>query len=134
MPRTPPAYPATLKAGRAPRVTLDTIAMTIRGWTVTLVSALVGFSFTQHNQRLLVAAAFATLLLGLLDVRYRATQLLHARRVDRVEELIIPQLKLRPRTTTPPGPIRTILSSPYRSAASFYGVVLALIVAVWITA
>jgi uncharacterized membrane protein len=112
---------------------LDSIAMTVQGWTVTLVSALVGFSFNEHNQRLLLAAALATILLGILDVRYRATQLLHARRVDRVEALLIPKFVLRPHASTGAGPIRAILSHPYRSVASFYSVVLILVAVVWIT-
>lgn len=29
---------------------LDTITMTIRGWTVTLVSAIVAFALTQHHR------------------------------------------------------------------------------------
>src|SRR3954452_1150485 len=110
----------------------DSIATTIRGWTVTLVSALVGFSFTEHNQGLLVAAALATILLCILDIRYRATQLLHARRVDRVEALLIPNFALRPRTTSETKPLWAFLNFPYRSAASFYSVVLILLAAVWI--
>jgi hypothetical protein len=57
---------------------LDTIMMTIRGWTVTLVSAIVGFSLSQHHRSLLPVAMVGTVLFGLLDVGYRRTQLLHA--------------------------------------------------------
>src|SRR5215469_6412520 len=47
---------------------LDIIAMTIRGWTVTLVSALAGFSLSQHHRNLLLVAMAGTSLFGLLDI------------------------------------------------------------------
>jgi uncharacterized membrane protein len=106
--------------------TLDTIAMTIRTWAVTLVSAIIGFSFTEHNKKLLLAAAGASLLFCLLDVRYRTTQLLHASRVDRVEQAIIPTHTLRPRKASSRRAL-PLMRSPYRSAISFYVVVLVLI-------
>ena len=62
--------------------------MTIRGWTVTLTSALAGFSLSQHHRSLLLVAMVATALFGLLDFRYRRTQLLHAARADRIEQVV----------------------------------------------
>src|SRR5690348_2866096 len=47
---------------------LDTIMMTIRGWTVTLVSALVGFSLSQHHRDLVLVAIVSAALFGLLDI------------------------------------------------------------------
>src|SRR5690349_19931448 len=73
---------------------LDTNMITIRGWTVTLVSAIAGFSLSQHHRSLLLAAMAGAVLFGLLDVRYRRTQLLHADRVDKVEQVIAPEYRL----------------------------------------
>jgi uncharacterized membrane protein len=111
---------------------LDTIAMTIRGWTVTLVSALVGFSLSQHHRSLLPVAMIGSVLLGLLDVRYRRTQLLHANRVDKVEQVIAPGYRLRP-YRDPGGPSWLILiRSRYGSSISFYAVVFFLLLLLWI--
>jgi uncharacterized membrane protein len=63
---------------------LDSIMMTIRGWTVTLVSALAGFSLSQHHRSLLLVAMVATVLFGLLDAGFRRTQLLHTARASKV--------------------------------------------------
>jgi uncharacterized membrane protein len=41
---------------------LDTIMMTIRGWTVTLVAAIVGFSLSQHHRDLLLVAMVGAVL------------------------------------------------------------------------
>lgn len=111
---------------------LDTITMTIRGWTVTLVSALVGFSLSQHHRSLLPVAMIGSVLLGLLDVRYRRTQLLHANRVDKVEQVIAPGYRLRP-YRDPGGPSWLILiRSRYGSSISFYAVVFFLLLLLWI--
>jgi uncharacterized membrane protein len=111
---------------------LDTIAMTIRGWTVTLVSAIVGFSLSQHHRSLLPVAMVGTVLLGLLDVRYRRTQLLHADRVDKVEQVIAPGYRLRPRGHPAGPPWLTVIRSRYGSSISFYVVVVILLLLLWI--
>jgi hypothetical protein len=64
--------------------------ITIRGKTITLISAIAGFSLSQHHRSLLVVAVVGTVLLGLLDVRYRSTQLLHASRAGKIEEQLVP--------------------------------------------
>src|SRR5215469_8459242 len=88
---------------------LDTIAMTIRGWTVTLVSALAGFSLSQHHRSLLFVAMAGVVLFGLLDVHYRRTQLLHGARATKVQEVLAPGYRLhhpgeRPRPGGKPKP------------------------------
>ena len=111
---------------------LDTNMMTIRGWTVTLTSALAGFSLSQHHRSLLLVAMVATALFGLLDVRYRRTQLLHAARADRIEQVIAPDYRLRPQGY-PEGPLwLTLIRTQYRSSISFYLVVLLLLLLLWI--
>jgi uncharacterized membrane protein len=111
---------------------VDTIAMTIRGWTVTLVSAVVGFSLSQHHRNLLPVAMVGTVLFGLLDVRYRRTQLLHADRVDKVEQVIAPGYRLRPHGHPAGPPWKTLIQSRYGSSISFYVVVLSLLLLLWI--
>jgi uncharacterized membrane protein len=110
---------------------LDTIMMTIRGWTVTLVSALVGFSLSQHHRNLLPVAMAGTVLFGLLDVGYRRTQLLHASRSHKVEQVIAPDYEFRPRDPEE-SPWQTLLQSRYISSISFYVVVLLLLLLLWI--
>jgi hypothetical protein len=44
----------------------------IRGWTITLTSALTALSFSEDNRGLLLAAVVAAALFAMLDVRYRA--------------------------------------------------------------
>jgi hypothetical protein len=133
--------------------TLDTIMMTIRGWTVTLVSAIVGFSLSQHHRSLLPVAMVGTVLFGMLDIGYRRTQLLHASRADEVEKVIVPkEYRLRPGPRSPhllgAGHIKrfrrssvvhsqdrdesrlarlTLHRSRYQSSISFYVVVLLLL-------
>ena len=106
---------------------LDTIMMTIRGWTVTLVSAIVGFSLSQHHRSLLPVAMVGTVLFGLLDVGYRRTQLLHASRAGEVEQEIVPkEYRLRP-DDTGESPRLTLCWRRYQSSISFYVVVLLLL-------
>ena len=103
---------------------LDTNMMTIRGWAVTLASALAGFSLSQHHPSFLPIAMAGTLLLGLLDVRYRRTQLLHADRADKVEQML--PLDYRLRKDGRPSTSRWLVVIPrqYRSSIWFYAVIL----------
>jgi hypothetical protein len=88
---------------------LDTIMMTIRGWTVTLVSALVGFSLTQHHRNLLLVAIVGAALFGLLDVGYRRVQLLDVDRARKVEQVIAPDYRLRPQSPGRPRRLTSLL-------------------------
>jgi uncharacterized membrane protein len=111
---------------------LDTNMMTIRGWTVTLASALAGFSLSQHHPSFLPIAMVGTLLLGLLDVRYRRTQLVHADRADKVEQVLPRDYRLRPDGY--PSGSRWLVSIPsrYGSSISFYAVVLLVLFLLWV--
>jgi uncharacterized membrane protein len=111
---------------------IDTIAMTIRGWTVTLVSALAGFSLSQHHRDLLPVAMAGTLLLGLLDIHYRSTQLLHVDRARKVEQVIAPDYRLRPYGNSGGPPWPAFIRSRYGSSVSFYAVALFLLLLLWI--
>jgi uncharacterized membrane protein len=118
---------------------LDTNMMTIRGWTVTLASALAGFSLSQHHLSFLPIAMVGTLLLGLLDVRYRRTQLRHADRADKLEQVLPRDYRLRPDgyRSAPrwlaviPKRYRSV-PSRYRSSISFYAVVLLVLLLLWV--
>jgi uncharacterized membrane protein len=112
---------------------LDTNMITIRGWTITLISALAGFSLSQHHRNLLLVAMVGTVLFGLLDVRYRSTQLLHAYRANKIEQDLV-DAKYRLRQDDPGGPawLSTLIRFRYRSAISFYAVVLLLLLLLWV--
>ncbi len=110
---------------------LETIMMTIRGWTVTLASALAGFSLSQHHRNLLLIAMVGTVLFGLLDFGYMRTLLFHVDRVRKVEQEIAPEYRFRP---VDPGrpPSLTWLRNTYGSSISFYVVVFLLLLLLWI--
>ncbi len=111
---------------------LDSIMMTIRGWTVTLVSALVGFSLSQHHRSLLLVAMVTTALFGVLDAGFRRTQLLHTVRASKVEQVIAPNYRLRPQRN-PREPSRlTSTWNRYRSSFAFYVLVLPLLLLLWV--
>ena len=113
---------------------LDTIMMTIRGWTVTLVSALVGFSLSQHHRNLLAVAVAATVLFAMLDVGYRRVQLLHIDRARKVEQEVAPAYRLRPRGSGRSRWLTALLGggTGYNSSISFYGAALVLLLLLWI--
>jgi len=73
-----------------------------------------------------------TVLFGLLDLRYRRTQLLHADRVNKVEEVVAPGYRLRPHGYPAGPPWLPFLRSRYYSSISFYAVVLFLLLLLWI--
>jgi uncharacterized membrane protein len=105
---------------------LETIMITVRGWTITLVSALVGFSLSQHHRSLLPVAMVGTVLFGLLDVGYMRTLLLHASRASKIEQAIAPEYRLRPHYHEW-RPWRR-----YGSSVSVYVAVLLLLLLLWI--
>jgi hypothetical protein len=106
---------------------LDTGMITIRGWTITVMSAIAGISLSQHHRSLLVVAVVGTVLFGLLDARYRRTQILHANRADKIEQALVPEYRLRP---LDPGGIprrSTLISIHYRTSIFFYAIVVVLL-------
>lgn len=112
---------------------LDTIAMTIRGWTVTLVSALAGFSLSQHHRSLLFVAMASVVLFGLLDVHYRRTQLLHGARAAKVQDLLAPGYRLgHPGEPEEPGEQPSPDWTRYVSTVVFYVFLLFLLLLLWI--
>ena len=111
---------------------LDTNMITIRGWTITVMAAIAGISLSQHHRSLLLIAVVGTVLFGLLDVRYRRTQLLHASRADKIEQVLVPEYRLRPHD--PGGTPRpsTLIWIRYRSSISCYAVVALLLLLLWV--
>jgi hypothetical protein len=69
---------------------LDAIAVAIRGWVVTLDAAFVGIAFDRGRPTLIAVAMVVTVFLGLLDARYRGTQLSHAARSRAIERKLVP--------------------------------------------
>ena len=73
----------------------------------------------------------ATVLFGLLDVRYRSTQLLHASRADKIEEQLVPKLRLRSHDPAGPPWLNIWIRFRYRSTISFYAFILLLLLLLW---
>jgi hypothetical protein len=111
---------------------LDTIMIAIRGWTVTLVSAIAGFSLSRDDSKLLMAGLAATFLFGYLDLRYRRTQLLHARRTTVLEQVIAPDYRLRSHDAAPDPGLTDSRLYRYRSSLSFYVVIFVLQLTLWL--
>jgi hypothetical protein len=69
---------------------LDTSIVAIRGWAITLDSALAGFAVSQHNRAFFLVALLATAFFTVLDLGFRSVQLRHVDRARRVEADLIP--------------------------------------------
>jgi uncharacterized membrane protein len=104
---------------------LDTGMITIRGWTITVMSAIAGISLSQHHHSLLLVAVVGTVLFGLLDARYRRTQLLHANRADKIEQVLVPEYRLRPPDPADASRRSTLIQ--YRTSIFFYAIVIVLL-------
>jgi hypothetical protein len=124
---------------------LDTILIAIRGWTVTVVSAIAGFSLSKNDHSILLAAMGGTVFFGVLDVEYRRTQLFHVKRATMIERQIAPDYPLRPpdsrKTSGDPGSAPENLRwdqelgnliRRYLSSILFYAVVLLVLLAIWL--
>lgn len=76
---------------------LDSTRFTIKGWSITLVSALVGLTFDNSGNNcspvLLGVGILATVIFFLIDLSYRKVQLNHAHRSDYIQELLITKHK-----------------------------------------
>jgi hypothetical protein len=123
----------------------DTILIAIRGWTVTVVSAIVGFSLSKNDHSILLAAMGGTVFFGVLDVEYRRTQLLHVSRATKIEWEIAPDYPLRDRdsrkASRDPGSAPENLRWDqklgnsirlYLSSVLFYAFVLLVLLAIWV--
>ena len=106
---------------------LDTNMITIRGWTITVTVAIAGISLSQHHRSLLLVAAIGTMLFGLLDLLYRRTQLLHASRADKIEQVLVPDYRLRPPVPERPLSRSTVIWVRYGSSVAVYAVVVFLL-------
>ena len=109
---------------------LDQMAIAIRGWTITLTSALAAFGLAHSDRTLVLAAVLVPLLFGLLDVRYRTTQLLHAARVDLLQESLAPDYPLRPAKSRTTGLTGLLGRWAYRSSVSFHAALVAVLLVI----
>ncbi len=67
---------------------LDSTTFTIKGWTITLVTALISLTLQQRNHAFLYIGIGATVLFAILDFFYRKVQLNHVERVIRIERYL----------------------------------------------
>ena len=112
---------------------LDTSMITIRGWTITVTVAIAGIFLSQHHRSRLLVAVIGTGFFGLLDLRYRRTQLLHADRADRIEQVLVPDYRLRPPDLGRPPSRRAVIWVRYGSSVAVYAsVVLLLLLLLWV--
>jgi hypothetical protein len=106
---------------------LDTVSVAIRGWVVTLDSALVSFAFTKADPIVIAVAIAATLLFLPLDLRYRRVQLLHAVRSNRIEQEVAADYRFRSMSSQPRFPVGVVLRG-YGTMAIFYAAILLLLI------
>jgi hypothetical protein len=79
---------------------LDTSIVAIRGWAITLDSALAGFAVSQHNRAFLLVALLATAFFTVLDLGFRGVQLRHVDRARKIEAELVPlDYRFRPPKT-----------------------------------
>jgi hypothetical protein len=67
---------------------LDSTTFTIKGWAVTLVTALIGLALQQHSRDFLFIGIGTTALFAVFDFFYRKVQLSHVERVVRIERYL----------------------------------------------
>jgi hypothetical protein len=80
---------------------LDTSIVAIRGWAITLDSALAGFAVSQHNRAFLLVGLLATAFFTVLDLGFRGVQLRHVDRARRIEAELLPlEYRFRPSKTS----------------------------------
>jgi hypothetical protein len=113
---------------------LDTVTVAIKGWVVTLDSALTGIAFSSGHRSLVPVAIVATVFLAALDFHYRAVQLGHAARSSALEERLAPEYKFSHYHARASSSIfRRFMQSRYLVTSVFYAallLMLALVLAV----
>lgn len=67
---------------------LDSTTFTIKGWAVTLVTALISLAIQQKNPIFLYIGLVPTIFFGMIDYFYRKIQLSHVERVVRIERYL----------------------------------------------
>jgi hypothetical protein len=67
---------------------LDSTTFKIKGWTVTLVTALIGFAIQQSSNLFLYIGIGVTIIFAIFDFFYRKIQLSHVERVVQIEKYL----------------------------------------------
>jgi uncharacterized membrane protein len=67
---------------------LDSTTFTIKGWTVTLVTALIGLAIQQSSNVFLYIGIGVTIFFAIFDFFYRKIQLSHVERVVQIEKYL----------------------------------------------
>jgi uncharacterized membrane protein len=70
---------------------LDSTTFTIKGWTVTLVTALIGLAIQQSSNVFLYIGIGVTIIFAIFDFFYRKIQLSHVERVVQIEKYLVTQ-------------------------------------------
>jgi hypothetical protein len=113
---------------------LDTVTVAIKGWVVTLDSALTGIAFSSGHRSLVLVAIVATVFFAVLDFHYRGVQLGHAARSSALEARLAPEYQFshyQDRTSS--SAFRRFMQSQYLTTSVFYAallLMLALVLAV----
>ncbi|WP_299488024.1 hypothetical protein [Acaryochloris sp. IP29b_bin.137] len=67
---------------------IDSTKFIIKGWSVTIATAICGFALQDKQVKFLMIGIVTTVLLGILDCIYRYTQLLHVNRAIGIENYL----------------------------------------------
>lgn len=103
---------------------LDATTLTVKGWAISVDTAVAGVAVARDDARLLALGLVPTLLFWVVDHGYRSVQLMHADRSSRMAKIIEPRFPLAS-TGRSSGMASTIHSRPilrYWSTFFFYGV------------
>jgi hypothetical protein len=60
---------------------LDSTTFTIKGWAITMVTAIIGLALQYHSRQFLSIGIVTTAFFATIDFSYRKVQLLHVERV-----------------------------------------------------
>jgi hypothetical protein len=67
---------------------LDSTTFTIKGWAITLVTAIIGLALQYHSRQFLYIGIVTTAFFAAIDFSYRKVQLLHVERVLKIEKYL----------------------------------------------
>jgi hypothetical protein len=65
---------------------LDNATLVVKGWALTLISALTGVAVSRDDASFILIAFVPTVFFAALDLHYRGVQLRHARHADQIEK------------------------------------------------
>ena len=71
---------------------LDNATLVVKGWALTLMSALAGFAVSRDDGSFIAVALVPTMFFAVLDLHYRSVQLRHGDRATDIEREIRPCL------------------------------------------